>query len=66
MYPASDRGSVHRFPATGSGIRPTQILGQPARLIITYLVYEHTQAVLRREIAHANTDQDGKNDDKDD
>ena len=33
--------SVRRIPAAGSGIFPAQIPGQPARLIITYLVHEH-------------------------
>ena len=57
--------SVDRFPATGTGIFPTQTPGEPICLIITYLVYEHTQAGLRRVVAHGDADQDGKNDDTD-
>ena len=58
--------SVHRSPATGAGVRPAQVPGQPACLVIAYFVHERPQAVLGRVVAHADADQNGENDDKDD
>ena len=63
--PGFVEGCVHRSPATGAGVLPAQVPGQLVRLVIAYLFNEHTQALLRRIIAHANGGQDREDNDED-